>query len=267
MVEFFATLQPMLKRLILAVAVVFVLFDLPSPIQAAAQQDARPFYYTRPITDDDLDGRSLRELTLMRNTIYARAGNRFRKKWLNDYFSAQPWYHPLDKMDQSKITAIDRKNAEIIANYEAAIDREDLLKREKIWLHQNTPEAKIELGLISMRLGQWLGGGDEERTALQDPTLLDKQLTVAQLSDYSRRDLRLLRNVIYARHGRPFKSALLKQYFGSLDWYKENPAYTDALLTPLDRRNIKVIRSVEDSLGGPLTDYQHKKEDGWFVQA
>ena len=267
MVEFFATLQLMLKRLVLAIALVFVLSDFPSPIQAAAQQDDRPLYYTREITQADLDGRSLRELTLMRNTIYARAGNSFRKKWLKDYFSAQPWYHPLDKMDQSKITATDRKNAEAITNYEADITREDLLKREKIWLHQNSPEAKIELGLISMRLGTWVGDASEERTALQDPTLLDKQLTVAQLSDYSRRDLRLLRNVIYARHGRPFKSALLKQYFGSLDWYKENPAYTDALLTPLDHRNINVIRSVEDSLGGPLTDYQHKKEDGWFVQA
>src|SRR5215472_4345677 len=268
MVEFFATLQPMLKRLILAVAVVFVLFDLPSPIQAAAQQDARPFYYTREITPADLDGRSLRELTLMRNTIYARAGNRFRKKWLNDYFSAQPWYHPLDKMDQSKITPLDRKNAEFISNYEAAITRDDLRIRQQAWsaMGGDTPEAKIELGLISMRLGKWVGGG-QERTPLEDPTLLDKQLTVAQLSDFSRRDLRLVRNLIYARHGRPFKSDLLKGYFGTLEWYKPDPAYTDARLTPLDKRNINVIRSVEDSLGGPLTDYQHKKEEGWFAAA
>ena len=267
MVEFFATLQTMVRRLFPAIALVLALSGFQSPIHAAPQQDDQPFYYTREITQADLDGRSLRELTLMRNTIYARAGNPFRKKWLNDYFSAQPWYKPLAKMDQSKITATDRKNAETIASYEAAITRDDLLKREKIWLHQNTPEAKIELGLISMRLGQWVGDESQERTALQDPTLLDKQLTVAQLSDYSRRDLRLLRNLIYARRGRPFKSALLQQYFGSLDWYKENPVYTDALLTPLDKRNINVIRSVEDSLGGPLTDYQHKKEDGWFAQA
>src|SRR5262245_30337487 len=80
---------------------------------ANANMDARPLYYTRAITDDDLIGRSLRELNLMRNTIYARAGNKFRKKWLNDYFSAQPWYHALDKMDESKITPLDRKNAEI----------------------------------------------------------------------------------------------------------------------------------------------------------
>ena len=45
----------------------------------------------------DLEGRTLRELALMRNTIYARAGHPFRKKWLHDYFSAQPWYKPLAK--------------------------------------------------------------------------------------------------------------------------------------------------------------------------
>ena len=70
--------------------------------QVTAKSDDRPLYYTRPITDDDLIGRSLRELSLMRNTIYARAGNKFRKKWLNDYFSAQPWYHPLDSAKRTR---------------------------------------------------------------------------------------------------------------------------------------------------------------------
>src|SRR5215813_786290 len=259
------------KRFLPALVLVLVFSGAEQGMRASApqQQEARPFYYTREITQQDLDGRSLRELTLMRNTIYARAGNRFRKKWLNDYFSAQPWYHPLAKMDESKLTALDRKNAEIISNYDAAITRDDLRIRQKAWsdLGENSPEAKIELGLISMRLGKWVGGGGQERTPLEDPTLLDKQLTVAQLNDFSRRDLRLLRNLIYARHGRPFKSALLQQYFGSLEWYKEDPSYTDARLAPLDKRNINVIRSVEDSLGGPLTDYQHKKEDGWFAAA
>lgn len=239
---------------------------------AAAPQDqaARPFYYERQITPDDLNGRSLRELTLMRNTIYARAGNPFRKKWLNDYFSALPWYHPLAQMDQSKLTALDRKNAEIIADFDGSISRPDLMARRKALQtdhKEQTPEGKIEMRLLSMRLGDWAGAEDEDRTPLEDPTLLDKQITVDQLSDFSRRDLRLVRNLVYARRGRPFKSALLQSYFGTLEWYKPDPNYTDARLTALDKRNIKVILSVEDSLGGPLTDYQHKKEEGWFAAA
>ena len=118
-----------------------------------------------------------------------------------------------------------------------------------------------------MRLGKWAGSPGQDRTPLEDPTLLDKQVTVDSLKDFSRRDLRLVRNLIYARRGRPFKSDLLKVYFLAVDWYKPDPAYTDARLTPLDKRNINVILSVENSLGGPLTDWEHKKEDGWFANA
>jgi hypothetical protein len=249
--------------------------------QVAEQTEPRPLYYTREITDDDLIGRSLRELTLMRNTIYARAGNKFRKQWLNDYFSAQPWYHPLDKMDESKITPLDRKNAEIIAKYDADIPRDELVAMQRALPIDNTvqgadgkpasaslsPEEKIELRLISMRLGKWAGPADADRTPLEDPTQLDRQITVNSLKDFSRRDLRLIRNLIYARRGRPFRSDLLKTYFAGVDWYKADPGYTDARLTPLDRRNINVILSVEHQLGGPLTDWEHKREDGWFAQA
>jgi hypothetical protein len=236
-----------------------------TPVQTDKELE-RPLYYSREITRDDLKGRTLRELTLMRNTIYARAGNKFRKKWLNDYFSAQSWYHPLDKTDESKITPLDRKNAQIIAGYDAAISRYRLLEIQRSVV-PDTTEDKIEMRLASMRLGKWAGSAEEDRTPLEDPTLLDKQLAVDQLKDFSRRDLRLLRNLIYARRGRPFKSDLLKEYFQAVNWYKPDSAYTDARLTALDKRNINVIRSLEDQLGGPLTDWQNKKEDGWFSQS
>jgi len=234
--------------------------------QSTADAD-RPLYYTREITSKDLQGRTLRDLSLMRNTIYARAGNKFRKQWLNEYFSAQPWYRPLDKMDESKIRPLDRKNAEIIAAYDAALPRSELLDMQKEFMNPETPEDKIELRLVSMRLGKWAGSADQDRTPLEDPALLDKQLTVDQLKDFSRRDLRLLRNLVYARRGRPFHSELIKAYFAAVDWYKPDPTYADARLTALDRRNIKVILSVETSLGGALTDYEHKREDGWFSRA
>jgi hypothetical protein len=258
----------MRKAILVGSILLLSLITAMSTTAAWDEQAARPLYYDRPITPADLKDRTLRELTLMRNTIYARAGNPFRKKWLNDYFSAQPWYHPLAAIDQSKITPLDRKNAEAIANFEASINRPQLMARRSALQGQgaDTPEGKIEMGLISMRLGEWTGN-DEDRTPLEDPTLLDKQLTVEQLNDFSRRDLRLIRNLIYARHGRPFVSDVLRNYFSTLTWYKADPTYTDARLTPLDKRNINVIRSVEDQLGGPLTDYEHKKEDGWFAAA
>lgn len=232
----------------------------------------RPLYYTRAITARDLSHRYLWELTLLRNTIYARAGNTFRKKWLADYFTAQAWYHPLPAIDESKLTPLDRQNAETIAKFDASLSRDQLKTMlqgvmSSIRATGATPEDKIELRLLSARLGTWVGPSDtpqDERSPLEDPTVLDKQLSVEQLKDLSRRDLRILRNTIYARRGRPFRSDLLRAYFEATEWYKADASYTEARLTSVDSRNIKVILSVEDQLGGPLTDREHQTEDGWI---
>ena len=133
---------------------------------APDDQKNRPLYYTREITPDDLNGRSLRELSLMRNTIYARAGHKFRKKWLNDYFSAQPWYRPLDKIDNNKLTPIDLRNAELIANYDAFLNRDQLEAMQRAVAAPQTSEDQVELRLLSMRLGKWLGSSDPDRTPL-----------------------------------------------------------------------------------------------------
>ncbi|MCS6912472.1 MAG: YARHG domain-containing protein [Myxococcales bacterium] len=245
-------------------------------VGGAARAQSRPLYYEREITPADLEGRSLRELSLMRNTIYARAGNPFRKKWLAEYFASQPWYRPLPKMDAGKLTALDHKNARTIALYEEGLDRQELQRRyEEVMARrragQSRPEDEIEVRLLSAKLGRWLGEAqgprDSARSPLEDPSLLDRLLTLEQLQDLSRRDLRLLRNTIYARRGRPFRSPILQQYFGDMEWYRPVADYTDKRLTDIDRRNIKLIRSVEDELGGPLSDREHREEDGWMFAA
>lgn len=262
----------MLKKFVLVIAFIFAMSSLllaRSRSHQPSSSEPRPLYYTRVIGSSDLSERTLRELQLMRNTIYARAGNKFRKKWLNDYFSAQPWYHPLDKIDESKLTDLDHKNAETIAQYDAGISRSLLIDMQGELTAKNpkTPEDRIEMRLIAIRLGKWVGSDEDQPTALEDPRLLDKQLMVDQLRDFSRRDLRLLRNLIYARRGKPFQSEVLRSYFEAVEWYKPDPQFTNARLTPMDKRNINVILSVENQLGGPLTDYQNKKEDGWFARA
>lgn len=230
---------------------------------------ARPLYYDREITRADLEGRTLRELSLLRNTIFARAGNPFRKQWLHDYFSAQPWYRPAARMDESKLSDLDRKNAAFIADYEAKLPRAELIRRREHLAAKNPAalgaEDKIELMLLARQLGEAseiVAASDP----LTEPKLLDKLITLEQLSDYSRRDLKLLRNTIYARRGRPFKSGSLKDYFGRMAWYKADAGYTDARLNEIDRKNIKIILSLEDELGGPLSESESRRED-WFGSA
>ena len=237
----------------------------------AAADPARPLYYERALTKADLDGRTLRELTLMRNTIYARGGHTFRKKWLRDHFTAQSWYKPLAKDDNTKITKVDRANAALIAQAEEAPTQAELKKRrDDILARQHagkaTDDDDIELGILNTRLGQWASAEADARppadvSPLEDPSQLDHLITVEQLSNLSRRDLRILRNTIYARHGRQFKSKLLQAYFDDMVWYQRDAAFSEKRLTKTDVTNIRLIKSVEDTLGGPLTEDEQRAEE------
>lgn len=232
-----------------------------------SQATARPLYYETVLTPADLDGRTLRELSLMRNTIFARAGNPFVKPWLDQYFRAQPWYVPAAKIDTSKLTAVDRENVTLISDRENGLTRDQLLAMRDSAVANNDT---VELSLLSEALGEWVGSASvpaADRNPLEDPTALDQQLVLPQLDEMSRRDLRLLRNTIYARHGRPFKSAVLQMYFADKAWYAERADYSDAALSDIDKRNIAMVQSMEDRLGGPLTEWDHEREEGWFAGA
>lgn len=252
-------------------ALVFAVTVVGVSARNAVADPPRPLYYDRALTPADLQGRTLRELTLMRNTIYARAGHPFRKKWLHDYFTAQSWYKPRTKDDDSKITKVDRANAALIAQAEQGMKRPDLKKRrDDILARQRagkaSPEDEIELGILNTRLGEWAASEPETKpptdvSPLEDPSQLDHVIRVEQLSDLSRRDLRILRNTVYARHGRQFKSRLLQAYFDNMSWYQPDPAFTEKRLTKVDVTNIRLIKSVEDSLGGPLTEDEQRAEE------
>jgi hypothetical protein len=231
----------------------------------SASLTAGPLYYDRPVTKADLDGRPLRELALMRNWIWARAGHKFRKDWLDQFFRSQDWYKPAEK--DGPVSDVDKKNSKFIAEYESKLPKAFFEKKRAALAKATTPEDKIELRLVSERLGVADGIAEQDRNPLEDPSMLDKLLEVKSLEDLSRRDLRILRNTVYARHGRPFQSPLLRAHFGTMEWYREDKKYTDARLTEIDKKNVQIILSLEDSLGGPLTDAdqnQGEAGDGWY---
>lgn len=230
---------------------------------AAPSSDARPLEYSRKITAADLDGRTLRELSLLRNMPFARLGKKFRKPWLNEYFSTLSWYLPKDNVDESKISAIEKENSNFVADYEAKLTRAQLLKRAADVKARDagTKDDTLELHLLSIRLGHQEAPSSPVTSPLEDPKAFDRLLTTKELEPLSLRDLRILRNTIYARRGRPFKSPILSAYFSSTDWYKADEDYNDSRLTAVDNKNINIVRSVEDSLGGPMND---ASEAAWF---
>jgi len=264
---------------------------------------------------DLLEGKSLRELAILRNTIYSRYGwDGYRKPWLRDHFHAQPWFKPNPKFTYKLLTDADKKNAHFIGAKEQSFTssqlermRDDLFARHgKLWHDKPgyrlkngktveackppkgvsdedkdnepedfmrdcryekdkwfkpnprfteaelTAEDKIELGLLARAMGEFALDGDTR--AKSEDASVQRLLKVEELRQLSLRDLRILRNTIYARRGRTFKSQILRDHFAGMKWYQINPAFTDKLLSANDTRNISLIRSVENEFGGPLSD-------------
>jgi hypothetical protein len=295
--------------------------QLPCTAYRVKENPTDPAPLTVECKGKDLSAKSLRELAILRNTIYARYGwDGFRKPWLRDYFHAQKWFKPNPHFSYKLISKVDRYNAHVFGSLEAQLTEGALRAREaelyarhgKIWNDKyqwvwkdgrktvscdepdgfdggNNPneddsinawdcyyarqkwykpnpkfseadltaDERIELGLISRALGQFATDVAGRTKAEQS---LDTLLDVGALRQLSLRDLRLLRNSIYARRGRPFKSPFIREHFRGMSWYKENPAYTDKLLTETDRRNVRLIHSVEDEAGGALGD------EDWLIE-
>jgi hypothetical protein len=70
-------------------------------------------------------------------------------------------------------------------------------------------------------------------------------LTEDDIKGFSKQELRVLRNEIYARHGHIFKSKDLRDYFSAKDWYKPQYEDTSDLLNTIEKKNIAFIKKHE----------------------
>ncbi len=101
----------------------------PEPVQSAASAGAAyapagdwPFFMTRPVTQDDLAGKSKWDLDVMRNEIYARYGRTFARQDLQKYFAGKSWYTPRYAPSQFPadrlLTRVQQANIDTILKYE-----------------------------------------------------------------------------------------------------------------------------------------------------
>ena len=75
----------------------------------------------------------------------------------------------------------------------------------------------------------------------------NKKIPSDILKQFNKEQFRILRNEIFARKGRIFKSKDLQEIFSQQPWYKPDPKYSDEKLIPLDRENISLILKFEKS--------------------
>jgi len=83
------------------------------------------------------------------------------------------------------------------------------------------------------------------------PYFMTRELAAADLDGKSAQELDVMRNEIYARHGRKFANPKLQTYFLSQNWYTpiyEPTNFPSSLLTPVQAGNITILSRREKQL-------------------
>jgi hypothetical protein len=113
----------------------------PPPAAIAPAGDDRPLSYDRALVADDVAGRSVASLLLMEASILARAGMVFQRRWLDWHFAGQPARGPMGGreggvagyqgtgFDESRLTATDRSNLELVRAAIARLPRPEMRAR------------------------------------------------------------------------------------------------------------------------------------------
>jgi hypothetical protein len=79
------------------------------------------------------------------------------------------------------------------------------------------------------------------------PFTSEKKLSNNDLSKYSKSELQLMRNEIFARYGYIFKSGgKMAEYFSKQSWYKPYHTNVDDFLTKIEKHNIELIQLAEN---------------------
>jgi hypothetical protein len=180
------------------------------------------FYQNHVITEAMLGEHSAKEWEVLEAEVLANHGYVFstgdeeneddaRNGDLQKYFDERYWYRKDTAFASKDLSAIEKQNLDTIA---LAIMRQD--------------KRAISPGVMNL---------------FQSTPLTEQMLTNLTLVD-----LRLIRNEIYARHGRPFKTEWLTWTFKQEPWYKPRADYSDSDLSEIEKANVKLVTKREDEL-------------------
>lgn len=166
------------------------------------------------------------DYALLRGVVFGKRGRIFKERSIQDYLEKQPWYKPNPNFSNKVLTAIERANLDLIRLTEA--EKHDYVEPGdmRIWEGKLIPEDKLR--------------------------------------SYSPAELTILIAEIEAIHGKMFpEEPWLQKYFEERYWYKPNPAYSPAVLTHIDKKNIETLlaekskgRNTEISIGD-MDKFQH----------
>src|SRR5258707_8494242 len=140
-------------------------------------------YQDRALTRKKLGEHTSAELTVLAAEIEAIHGKRFDDTvWLQQYFDERYWYQPSAQYDPKGLSAVERKNLQLI----------DTIQKQ---------QRRVALSPGDMELFE------------------NKLISDQMLRGLSLHELRLLRNEIYALHARIFKTVWIQQDLAGEPWY------------------------------------------------
>ena len=183
---------------------------------------SKPIHNSQHLTNSDLVDKTRYELWLMRNEMFARKGYRFKSRKLATHFQQQFWYQPTNNDSSSifynQFSNLERYNVKFLYQYE----------KNKIFTKPVNNQQSLQY--------------DYPETAI-------RRLTYTDIVGKSKRELRIMRNEIYAQHGYRFGKSDLRNYFNKKSWYKSsttNGTYLyNSKFTSIERYNVKFIRKYE----------------------
>lgn len=210
--------------------------DLIRIAEASKHETIQPgdmrYWRDRPITAKKLGKHSGAEWKVLLAEVEAIHGKRFDDEpWLQQYFEERYWYFPSEKYDAKKLSATERKNLELLSGAQK--------KQRKVALLP----------------------GDME--FFENKTISDQMLQGLSLHE-----LRLLRNEVYARHGRMFRAEWLQQYFFFQPWYAPDDNFKDEQLSGNDKLNVETIVKFENKIHQELSNKPITRSllEGLFIE-
>ncbi|MFB6319870.1 DUF3160 domain-containing protein [Saccharicrinis sp. FJH54] len=90
------------------------------------------------LTTTDIENKTVSELWILRNSIFAKYGRPFKTYELHAFFMKQPWYKPNQEYKQSDLSDIDRYNVNLIGL------RENQLREKDYITTSDSKEVNIE---------------------------------------------------------------------------------------------------------------------------
>jgi hypothetical protein len=190
------------------------------------------YWRTRALSAKKLGKHSGAEWLVLRSEVEAIHGKRFESDaWLQQYFDERYWYKPADRYDPKSLSATELENLETIS-----------LAQKK--------SRRVALAPGDMELFE------------------NKTISEQMLHGLSLYELRLLRNEVYARHGRQFQAPWLSQYFFSQPWYQPDENFKDEELSGTDKQNVETIVAYEKKIHDELSSKPVTRAliEGLFVE-